>query len=42
MIQSNKFEGLNEEFESLETEMTQMNKFGDLNGQFMSLATEII
>jgi hypothetical protein len=41
MIQPNKFEDLNERFESLETRMTQMNKFEDLNGQFASLGTEM-
>ena len=39
MIQSNKFEDLNERFTSLGTGMTQMNKFEDLNGRFASLGT---
>jgi hypothetical protein len=42
MIQSNKFEDLNERFMSLETGMTQINKFEDLNRQFMSLGTGMI
>jgi len=41
MIQPNKFEDINERFESLGTGMTQMNKFEDLNGQFTSLGTEM-
>jgi hypothetical protein len=33
----NKFDDLNERFESLMTGLTLMNKFEDLNGRFMSL-----
>jgi hypothetical protein len=41
MIQSNKFEDINERFTSLRTGMTQINKFEDINGQFTSLGTKI-